>query len=212
MIEEIIALKRSGLSFRKIAKELNTSVGKVQYQWVKLINHKKVQKDDRNIEGQQHSIRHVQNNHLTMSLISPQQVFLQWHVCMGTKELVKQFFHLEDINLALRLNDVTCIIYDGSNAHSAIDIGITNKDSHWILSGLKSNHCYVAEIGVLLSNLDFFPLVKSNAIHVPRNSTEQTGHLGHDVQQFLMHSNQTPNWVEHVSTYSYYEKELKENE
>lgn len=35
MITEIIKLKEQGVSFRRIAKELNTTVGKVQYQWVK---------------------------------------------------------------------------------------------------------------------------------------------------------------------------------
>lgn len=37
MIEEIIRLRTDGLSFRKIATELNTTVGKVQYRWHKWI-------------------------------------------------------------------------------------------------------------------------------------------------------------------------------
>ncbi|MHC8522556.1 helix-turn-helix domain-containing protein [Rossellomorea sp. H39__3] len=35
MLEEIIKLREQGVSFRKIAKELDMTVGKVQYQWVK---------------------------------------------------------------------------------------------------------------------------------------------------------------------------------
>ncbi|WP_282154777.1 DUF4912 domain-containing protein [Cytobacillus gottheilii] len=211
MIEDIIALKRSGLSFRKIAKELNTTVGKVQYQWVKLINHKKGEKDFKIADDQQTFESYIDNNYLSMSLISPQQVFLHWNVCDNTRDLVKQYFHLNDLNLVIRLNDVTCIIYDGSNAHSTTDIGISEKDSHWIISELEANHCYVAEIGIMFSDTYFFPIVRSNSIHAPRNRMEQTGHLGHDVQQFLLNRNEMPKWVEHVSTYSYYEKETKVN-
>lgn len=40
MIDEIIKLRRRGLSFRKIASKLDTTVGKVQYQWTKLIQKK----------------------------------------------------------------------------------------------------------------------------------------------------------------------------
>jgi uncharacterized protein len=209
MIEEIIALKRKGLSFRKIAQELNTTVGKVQYQWVKLINNKKADKVSKGIAHTQHSGLEPLNNFLIMSLLTPERVFLQWSVCTGTIKLVKQYFQLEHINLAIRLNDVTHILYDGGNAHSTADIGICPDQSHWTFSGLKPNHCYVAEIGVFLSEANFFPLVRSNAVHAPRNSAEQAGHLGHELQQFLLNSTSLPNWVEHVSTYSYYEKEQR---
>lgn len=40
MIEEIVKLRRKGLSFRKIAVELNSTVGKVQYQWKKYMKMK----------------------------------------------------------------------------------------------------------------------------------------------------------------------------
>lgn len=35
MLDDIITKRRKGLSFRQIAKELNTSPGKVQYRWNK---------------------------------------------------------------------------------------------------------------------------------------------------------------------------------
>ena len=38
MIEEIIKLREDGLSFRKIASQLNTTVGRVQYRWNKYVN------------------------------------------------------------------------------------------------------------------------------------------------------------------------------
>ena len=38
MIDEIIKLREDGLSFRKIASELNTTVGRVQYRWNKWVN------------------------------------------------------------------------------------------------------------------------------------------------------------------------------
>ena len=53
MIEEIIKLRGDGLSFRKIASQLNTTVGRVQYRWNKYVNTQGNQIEDLSVEGEE---------------------------------------------------------------------------------------------------------------------------------------------------------------
>ena len=69
MIKEIIKLREDGLSFRKIASQLNTTVGRVQYRWNKYVNNRGNQteefsiKKDRQIEDSEIVLNQPKNDY-----------------------------------------------------------------------------------------------------------------------------------------------------
>lgn len=206
MIDDIIMLKRKGLSFRKIAKELGTTVGKVQYQWVKLINGKPVESKK---EMQKESINHhMQADAMEMWMISSDRAFIYWSLPKRKRQFTAEYFEIESTDDAiLRIYDVTDIIFNGKNAHFIHELSLSVAQSNWIISGLKPNRCYVSEIGMRLTGGYFLPLLRSNAVHVPRTDRSQAGNLQKELVHYLLEQGGPPNWVEHVSTYSYYDRE-----
>lgn len=69
---------------------------------------------------------------------------------------------------ALRIHDVTDIIFDGQNSHSYIEIkdGIGNTD-HWYFNLQASGRNYCAEVG-FTGGPGWFLIARSNTLFVPR--------------------------------------------
>lgn len=215
MIEDIVKLRRKGLSFRKIADKLDSTVGKVQYQWVKHV--KKPSEDQQNLkkgsintklDGHVSIRKQVPKDGLMAWLINHHSLVTFWRVSEQKKKLVHFYFEKPYASFlkALRVYDVTDIIFNGKNAHSTQEIILADNTDNWTLIGLRPSRCYCIELGIKVNEQKFFPLLRSNVVQVPRSSREQTGQLKHEISNFAKNTTSPPNWVEHVSTYSYYEK------
>ncbi|EIJ78869.1 hypothetical protein PB1_14964 [Bacillus methanolicus PB1] len=219
MIEEIVKLRKKGLSFRKIALELNTTVGKVQYQWKKYmkkkaepLRHVTRSRIQHNKEEKPLFIakknKHVdQKDHLCIWLVSPNKLYSFWRLSEEQQKLISHYYQrpFAHFQLVLRLYDVTCILFNGSNAHEVFEIFLPENKNSWFIKGLRPNRCYCAELGIKLSDHKFLPLLRSNAIHVPRSAVEQAGELAKELEWFQNRRESAPKWVEHISTYSFYE-------
>lgn len=217
MIEEIIKLREGGLSFRKIASQLNTTVGRVQYRWNKYVNsqenqieddtveEKKIQKED-NVFDQPAIDYFPIKGELQVKLVSPRKVIVYWEASKIPEKVISLFYNkkFEELVHIIRLYDVTDIIFTGKNAHHYYDIAVPYNKGHWFIKGLTANRSYIAELGVKFNENDFFPVLRSNSVQTPPlgnvNGSEIYNNLVHD-QQIDQYS---PKWIDHVSTYSYY--------
>jgi uncharacterized protein len=219
MIDEIKKLRRKGLSFRKIAEELDSTVGKVQYQWKKYKDNEEIEVSTGEKASNSNETRirtHfwkkrilIPTEHLTAWLIDKNKLFVYWRLLDVKKDLVSSYFDkpFASYQKVLRIYDVTDILFNGSNAHQVKETKLYEKQGISLLNELQPNHCYITELGVKLSDHEFFPLLRSNAVHIPRTDRKQTGHQKKDNKDhFVKKEDLLPNWVEHVSTYSYYEK------
>lgn len=215
MIEEIIKLREDGLSFRKIASQLNTSIGRVQYRWNKYVNH---QENQRNYTGEEKTqmekiiLNQPSNDYspikgeLQVKLVTPRKVIIYWEVSKIPEKVFSLFYNrsFEDMVHIVRIYDVTDIIFTGKNAYHYYDITVPYNKGHWFIKGLTSNRSYVAELGVKFNDNDFFPVLRSNSVQTPA-----LGNLnGSEIYHSLVHNQQidhySPKWIDHVSTYSYY--------
>lgn len=68
----------------------------------------------------------------------------------------------------LRIHDITDLEFNGSNAHSFLDIEVGPFTASWYLHMPASNRSYVIDIGLLTPNGEFILLVRSNVLHMPR--------------------------------------------
>src|SRR4051812_33518750 len=178
MIDEIKKLRRRGLSFRKIAEELDSTVGKVQYQWKKHRGSEEIVKEEKASCSNQAKIRThfwkkrilIPTEHLTAWLMDKNKLFVYWRLLDVKKDLVSSYFGkpFASYQRLLRIYDVTHILYDRSNAHQVEEIKLHTKQWISLLNELQPNRCYMIELGVKLSDHEFFPLLRSNVVHIPR--------------------------------------------
>lgn len=222
MIKEIILYRRQGMSFRKIAEKLNSTVGKVHYQWTKN------GMDDSNF--QENSVRKVllkepkvktqtlaqsqKESYLVTKLLSEHKLVSYWKMAPWQKHLITSYFN-QDINLNIiifRIYDVTDIYFNGSNAHSLYEFQLSEESNEWTIKGIKPGRSYLTEIGYKIKQHHFFPVLRSNAVH---NLPEGLDQLPSTPPHWETMTNQQldqPIWKEQVSTYSYYENINEEND
>lgn len=225
MINEIIKLRGDGLSFSKIASELNTTVGKVQYRWNKwmdLTGRELMRKSNNQTSKDLNSLENVTvsdvillKGELKAKLVTPRRMILFWDVSELPKKIIELFFNrkFEELVHVVRIYDVTDIVFNGKNAHHFHGISVPYDSGHWFIKGLAVNRCYIAELGVYFSDTEFFPLYRSNCIRTPSLEITNGNVCKEDLLQFQRYEDQPPKWMKHVSTYSYYLKSnsLEEN-
>lgn len=218
MINDIISFRRQGMSFRKIAQKLNSTVGKVHYQWTK-----NLQVESKQQIAISHQTLHKilerktlpeQDYFLVSQLESNQKIVSFWEIALWQKQLLTSYFN-KDINqdlIILRLYDVTDLYFNGSNAHSYYEFQLKDTARNWTIKGIKQGRCYVTEIGYKIKNHQFFPILRSNTVHnLPIKMDERETP---SLDENAVHKEQTlrPKWVGKVSTYSYYENINEEND
>jgi uncharacterized protein len=213
MIEQIIKLREEGLSFRKIAVELNTTVGRVQYRFNKWIQNQhgdetsEFHKKESETSEDEPSFFTPAMGVLQIQLVSPLKIAAFWDVSLLPKRLIKLYFNqnFEDLVNVIRIYDVKDIIFNGNNAHYFHEIAIPYQNGQLFIKGLKTNRSYIAELGVYLSEKFYFPLLRSSPIQTPilGSSFENERFEDSDGNQLLERT--PPKWRDLVSTYSFYE-------
>jgi len=228
LIEQIVSLRRKGLSFRKIAIELNSTVGKVQYQWKKYVKEQEmnVPVEEEKLKPQSQLKNPYVSEHFWTSidlltkkngmeawLTSENTALVFWRIPEGKWQLISTYYDLdpETCSLAVKINDITSIIYNGRNAHSFRLLPVENRQESIVLQDLIPNRSFCFEIGVLDVYQSFLPILQSNPLHTPRTSHDQAGTMENELQKWEKGDIAIPNWIEHVSTYSYYELEEQED-
>ncbi|MBT2687127.1 DUF4912 domain-containing protein [Bacillus sp. ISL-47] len=206
MIDEIIKLRRRGLSFRKIAVELDTTVGKVQYQWTKLVQNKAKRSSDEPFQtsspnqGADKKNAPIIEDKINITRISAEKIKVYWEISIYKENMVAQYFNrpISSWRKALRIYDVTGVIFDGGNAQSDHEVVLLNQHTEWTFKGLKPNRVYCIEMGVKLTENNFFPLLRSDALYTSEMGFENISRPQEPIQE-------AAEWTESVSTYTYYE-------
>jgi len=218
MIEEIIKLRGDGLSFRKIASLLNTTVGKVQYRFNKCLELTENEIPDQKNDDISKDTSTTENlispdiiplkGELKVRLVAPRKIILFWEVSEIPKNIIELFFNqnFEELISIARIYDVTEILFNGENAHHFNEIAVSYNSGHWFIKGLAENRSYIAEIGVYIAGSEFFPLYRSNCVQTHASDLSNGTAYQKDIIQVQRYEDQPPKWMEQVSTYSYYIK------
>jgi uncharacterized protein len=219
MIEEIISYRRQGMSFRKIAEKLNSTVGKVHYQWIKNVKDEPNSSSSSNASSSPDSNKHYsikvkskdktykEDQYLVSRLVEDYKIASFWKIAPWQKQLVTSYFNI-DLNqryVVFRIYDVTDIIFNGSNAHSVFEFQLPENKTYWIIKGIKPGRSYVTEVGYRLDQHQFFPILRSNAIHGHKTLVEKNEDRLLNREEIQKNMADKPNWVGNVSTYSFYE-------
>ncbi|MEK3853145.1 DUF4912 domain-containing protein [Cytobacillus sp. FSL H8-0458] len=200
MIDEIIKLRRRGLSFRKIASKLDTTVGKVQYQWTKLIQNKGKRDSGESLGekliSEENIVRNQSKDHLTLTRSADDSAKVFWRLSIQKVKMLSLYLDepVSSLRKSLRIYDVTGVIFDGANAVCDHEV-ILSDHSEWTFKGLKLGNVYCVELGIKITDTHFIPLLRSEALYT---SEESPSHRKSE-------SELQPAWTVNVSTYTYYE-------
>jgi uncharacterized protein len=217
VIQDILALREKGFSFRKIAKELGTTVGKVQYRFQKHQEEaggekavqppKVVQPPIVSVEEIRPLAASYDRDEITLLPRGPSSLYAFWETREITRRLIEHQFRTpwHELTKVLRLYDVTAILFNGHNAHRFVDMEIPEMTNNWYFHGLEENRTFIVDIGVKTSEHHFFSVIRSNPIDTPRIKESMKGHYQEAVQKWQEGLAREPEWLEHFSTYSYYE-------
>ena len=100
----------------------------------------------------------------------PQWIFAYWELEKTYIATIQNKYGndiFEKNKVIIRSYDVTNIIFDGANAHAYFDVPIHLDAKNWYFQTSFHAKNFCAEIGILLSNGAFIPLVRSNTICMP---------------------------------------------
>ncbi|MGE5225102.1 MAG: DUF4912 domain-containing protein [Omnitrophica WOR_2 bacterium] len=124
----------------------------------------------------------VTESRLIFLVKDPHWTFLWWEFPIWVQASIRAQINKEKGLLAIRVYDVTHILFNGSNAHSSFYIDVSKEFDHYYLNILASDRNYLAEIGIkypegpFMYQGPFQPLVRSNTIYLPRDhASEATG-------------------------------------
>jgi uncharacterized protein len=221
MIKEIISFRRQGMSFRKIAEKLNSTVGKVHYQWKKskkTPSEKRIYScEDGMVKNKKIKIHETisqrqKDNYLVTRFISNHKIASSWKIADWQRQFVTSYFNIDRKQLVIvfRIYDVTDIKFNGSNAHTYYEFQLPEDKSYWLIKGIKATRCYLTEIGFRITHQHFFPVLRSNVVHGQLEIKES---LSDELEALPKTIVKGPEWLERVSTYSYYGNinEVKDN-
>lgn len=200
MMSEIVMLRRKGYSFRRIAKELNTTAGHVQSCCQ---------------NGQDHypdpassTFRiNEEKDEITLLAEGPHVIYAYWEISETLRNMSEKHIGLpwSKQQKHLRVYDCTAVLFDGHNAHSEQAVALPEMTNNWFIRGMKENRSYVVDFAIRTSEGTFFTLLRSNAINTPRCQPAAAGQYSEAVERWKKGSDEAPGWLEHFCTYSYYE-------
>jgi uncharacterized protein len=106
---------------------------------------------------------------IRLQVRDPWWLHTYWEVTVGTFERLKQ--QLKDLfsqaKKALRVYDVSQIMFNGHNAHRYFDIEVAHDAQSWYIDTGGPGRSWCVDYGLKLPNGEFITIVRSNVVHTP---------------------------------------------
>lgn len=100
----------------------------------------------------------------------PLWMFVYWEISDSAKQYFAQKFSDDFVenSLALRVYDVTDIIFDGTNANRFFDIRVSDRLESWYINVGEFNRVWCVDLGYVLKDGGFQTITRSNVLALPR--------------------------------------------
>jgi hypothetical protein len=100
----------------------------------------------------------------------PLWMFVYWEISQTSKNHFLNTFkeNLIPSSLALRVYDVTDIIFNGTNANNFFDIRISDRPDCWYINVGEFNRAWCVDLGYILKDGSFITITRSNIVRLPR--------------------------------------------
>ncbi len=110
------------------------------------------------------------DNRIVLMMRDPTCLFAYWEI---KKNIADRVLHslgtlAHSAKIALRIYDVTDIIFTGNNAHKFFDVEVTRGTENWYIHVDEPNRSFCADIGFITPNGTFRVLARSNTVMTSR--------------------------------------------
>ncbi|MDD5775500.1 MAG: DUF4912 domain-containing protein, partial [Candidatus Omnitrophica bacterium] len=106
---------------------------------------------------------------MVLQVRDPWWLHSYWEVTLSTwdslKQRLKDMFH--GAQKALRVYDISHIVFNGNNAHRYFDIELGHDANNWYIDTGAPGRSWVVDYGLKLANGEFVTIVRSNVVHTP---------------------------------------------
>lgn len=108
-------------------------------------------------------------SHVTLAAVNPTTLFSTWHVDPAwiDARAAERGYAWHDARLVLRIYDVTCIDFDGFNAHAVRDVDLHDHRGETFAHVERGGTNHLAEVGFLLRSREFVPAARSVTVGLP---------------------------------------------
>ena len=106
------------------------------------------------------------DNYMNLIPVSPAEAFFAWRVQPAwIDETLRRKGNLAaGAQLTIRVYDISCILFNGFNAHRMRDISVEHRSGERLMPLPVAGTTQIAEIGFLLPNKEFVPAARSPAV------------------------------------------------
>ncbi|NEW07236.1 DUF4912 domain-containing protein [Paenibacillus sp. SYP-B3998] len=145
---------------------------------------------------------------LHLMAVDAHTLYVYWEISDRRRWLISQHFECDygTMPKVLRVYDVTCILFNGSNAHTYQDVTTTPEAHNWYLHNLKADRTYLVDIGTYSWEHEFIPLLRSNSVATPKDAVALWGdpiqHVVTEANSNHVYNRITPHFFENIQAYS----------
>jgi hypothetical protein len=103
-------------------------------------------------------------------------MYAYWEISQDDLSALEKKFgrdRLDRSRRILRVYDVTFVDFTGNNANSFFDIEVGTLASNWYINLWCDNVSYLAQLGLVLPEGEFHPIVRSNHCYLPKSDHSQ---------------------------------------
>ena len=111
---------------------------------------------------------------IVLMVRDPRWLFAYWEIAVEDRMRFGLTQGGYSSSLALRVYDVTGIVFDGQNANSSFDIRINDYAVSWYIQTPQSNRLWVVDYGFYKENGNFVTVTRSNPAEAPRNGVAES--------------------------------------
>lgn len=110
---------------------------------------------------------------LTLMEVDPFHLFAYWEITPQDRDWALKHVSAPSgsSSWVLRLYDVSCIEFDGTNAHGSFDVPIDPTSASWYIDLWSDEKTYLAELGIRSPEGQFVAICRSNFVQTPRSSS-----------------------------------------
>lgn len=212
-LQQILRLIDQGMTHQQIAKQLQTTVGKVRYQLYKK-RQQETKQDNPAIQSEQPAVPictemedfevHPWCGEDLLVLLphSPEILYVYWEITDERKRLVEEHFGCgwDVLPKILRVYDVTDIHFNGDNAQRLIEIQVNDDANNWFIHSLNGNRNYCVDYGSFTWEGRFFSILRSDVVHLPPSE----GHPWREHEKWTKAQSETeePAWAREFTGYT----------
>ncbi|ABR30208.1 hypothetical protein SU69_01765 [Thermosipho melanesiensis] len=127
-----------------------------------------IKKEDKLSKEELYLPKSYNKNKLVLMPVNPNWLHAYWDYTKETFETLNKL--PKEYRIVLRIYDVTFIEFTGNNAHRTFEIRITPNMRNYYINVPIPNADYLAEIGYITPDGNFYSLIRSNVCKTPPNS------------------------------------------